>query len=98
MNTFPKYNRESRKGQEWCTGICFHSQQYNVETIDANEVKFVIYRAVDGSMKNRILHLEPGTIGFISFTAAEYLEEMIGRFMYARTKGGAKEELESRKQ
>ena len=92
------YNGESRKGQEWCVKICFHVQQYNVETIAANEVKFAIYRAVDGSMKNRILHLEPGTIGFINFTAAEYLEEMLGRFMNARTKGGAKEEFESRKQ
>ena len=73
MNTFPKYNGESRKGQEWRVKICFHAQQYNVETTAANEVKFAIYGAVDGSMKNRILHLEPGTIGFINFTAAEYL-------------------------
>ena len=49
-------------------------------------------------MKNRILHLEPGTIGFESFTPAEYLEEMLGRFMNARTKGGAKEEFERKKQ
>ena len=49
-------------------------------------------------MRTRILHLEPGTIGFINFTVAEYLEEIIGRFMNARTKGGAKEEFESRKQ
>ena len=61
VNTFPTYNAESRKGQEWCAKICFHAQQYNVETIDAKEVKFAIYGAVDGSMKNRILHLEPGT-------------------------------------
>ena len=61
-------------------------------------MKFSIYGAVDSSMKNRILHLEPGTIGFLKFTAAEYLEEMIGRFMNARTKGGAKEEFEGRKQ
>ena len=87
VNTFPKYNGESRKGQEWCAKICFHAQQYNVETIEANEVKFAIYGAVDSSMKNRILHLEPGTLGFINFTAAEYLEEMIDRFMNERTKG-----------
>ena len=68
-----------------------------METKEANEVKFGIYGAVDSSMKNRILHLEPGTIEFTSFTAAEYLEEMIGRFMNARTKGGAKEEFEGRK-
>ena len=37
----------------------------------ANEVKFAIYGAVDGSMKNRKLHLEPGTIGFINFAATE---------------------------
>ena len=53
VNTFPKYRGESRKGQEWWAKICFHAQQYNVETIDANEVKFAIYGAVDGSMKNR---------------------------------------------
>ena len=28
VNTFPKYNGESRKGQEWCARICFHAQQY----------------------------------------------------------------------
>ena len=49
-------------------------------------------------LKNRILHLEPGTIGFESFTLSEYLEEMLGRFMNARTKGGAKEEFERKKQ
>ena len=42
VNTFPKYNGESRKGQEWCAKICFLAQQYNVETIAANEVKFTI--------------------------------------------------------
>ena len=47
-------------------------------------------------MKNRILHLEPGTIGFSSYTPAEYLEEMLGRFMNARMKGGAKEGLNTR--
>ena len=49
-------------------------------------------------MRNRILHLEPGTVGFDNYTAAEYLEEMLGRFMNARTKGGAKEEFEHKKQ
>ena len=76
VNTFPKYNGESRKGQKWCAQICFHAQQYNVEAIEANDVKFAIYGAVDGNMKNRILHLEPGTLGYKNFTASEYLEEM----------------------
>ena len=49
-------------------------------------------------MKNRILHLEPGSIGFNSYTPVEYLEEMLGRFMNARMKGGAKEEFEHKKQ
>ena len=49
-------------------------------------------------MRNRILHLEPGTVGFNSYTAVEYLEEMLGRFMNTRTKGGAKEEFEQKKQ
>ena len=93
VNTFPKYNGESRKGQEWCARICFHAQQYNVESIEADDVKFAIYGAVDGNMKNRILHLEPGTLGYKNFTASEYLEDIIGRFMNARTKGGAKEEF-----
>ena len=74
VNTFPKYNGESRKGQEWCARICFHAKQYRVETIEADEVKFAIFGAVDGNMKNRILHLEPGTQGYKNFTAAEYLE------------------------
>ena len=30
--------------------------------------------------------------------SSEYLEEMLGRFMNARTKGGAKEEFEHKKQ
>ena len=45
-----------------------------------------------------MLHLEAGTIGLNSFTPAEYLEEMLGRFMNARTKGGAKEEFKQKKQ
>ena len=49
------------------------------------------------NMRTRILHLEPGTIGFNSFTAAEYLEEMLSRLMNARTKGGAKQEFKQRK-
>ena len=49
-------------------------------------------------MKNRILHLVPGTIGFDSYTPVEYPEEMLGRFMNARTKGGAKEEFKHKKQ
>ena len=98
VNTFPKFNGESRKGQEWCAQICFHAKQYRVETIPADEVKFAIFGSVEGKMKNRILHLEPGTQGYNCFTAAEYLEEMIGRFMNARTKGGAKEEFENKKQ
>ena len=49
-------------------------------------------------MRTRVLHLEPGTIRFNSFTQTEYLEEMLGRFMNSRTKGGAKEEFEQKKQ
>ena len=48
-------------------------------------------------MKTRILHLEPGTIGFDSFTPAEYLEEMLGRFMNARTKGGTTKGTQERR-
>ena len=69
-----------------------------MDTITAEDVKFAIYRAINDTMRTRVLHLEPGTIGFDSFTPAEYLEEMLGRFMNARTKGGAKEEFEQKKQ
>ena len=48
--------------------------------------------------REEYLHLEPGTVGFNSFTPTEYLEEMLGRFMNAGMKGGAKEEFEKRKQ
>ena len=60
--TFPKCNEESRKGQDWCARICFHAREYKVETVTAGHVKFAIYGAIEGNMKNRILHLEPGTI------------------------------------
>ena len=56
-------------------------------------MKFAMYGAIETTMRTRILHLEPGTIGFTSFTPAEYLEEMLGRFMNTRTKGGAKEDF-----
>ena len=69
-----------------------------MDTIAADDMKFSIYGAIETTMRTRVLHLEPGTIGFDSFTPAEYLEEMLGRFMNARTKGGAKEEFEQKKQ
>ena len=91
--SFPKYNGDLKKGQAWCACICYHARDYRVDTIAAEDLKFEIYRAIDDTMRTRVLHLEPGTIEFNSFTPAEYLEEMQGRFMNARTKGGAKEEL-----
>ena len=69
-----------------------------MDTIAAEDLKFTIYRGIETTMRTRVLHLEPGTIGFDSFTPAEYLEEMLGRFMNTRTKGGAKEEFEQKKQ
>ena len=65
-----------------------------VETISAEDIKFMIYRAIETNLRTRVLHLEPGRIGFNSFTPAEYLKEMLGRFMNAKTKGGAKQEFE----
>ena len=97
-DSFPKYNGESKKGQEWCGEICFHARKYRVDTIAPEDVKFAIFGAVQGKMRNRVLHLEPGTVGFDNYTAAEYLEELLGRFMNARTKGGAKEEFKHKKQ
>ena len=29
--SFPKYNRESRKGQEWCAKICYHAKEYRMD-------------------------------------------------------------------
>ena len=61
-------------------------------------MKFAIFGTIKNSMKKRILHLEPGTVGFRNFTPAEYLEEMLGRFMKSRTKGEAKEEFKQKRQ
>ena len=72
------------------------AREYRVDTIGAEDVKFAIFGAIDNSLKKRILHLEPGTVGFSNFIPAEYLEEMLGRFMNAMTKGGAKEEFEQK--
>ena len=69
-----------------------------METITAEDIKFAIYGAIETNMRTRVLHLEPGTKGFNSFTRAEYLKEMLGRFMNARTKGGAKQEFKLKKQ
>ena len=69
-----------------------------MDTIAAEDVKLAIYQAIETTMRTRVLHLEPGTIGFNSFTPATYLEVMLGRFMKARMKGGAKEEFEQKKQ
>ena len=96
--SFPKYKRESRKGKEWCAEIFYHAREDRVDTIGAEDVKFTILGAIEDSMQKRILHLEPGTVGFDNFTSAEYLEEMLGRFMNTTTKGGAKEEFEQKKQ
>ena len=74
--------------------VITHNGIHSVETVEAGEVKFTIFEEIEDSMKNRILHLVPGTIGFDSYTPVEYPEEMLGRFMNARTKGGAKEEFE----
>ena len=78
--------------------VCYHAREYRVAIIGADDVKFAIFGAIEDSMQRRILHLEPGTVGFNSFTPTEYLEEMLGRFMNAGMKGGAKEEFEKRKQ
>ena len=95
---FPKYSGDSKQGQAWCANICYHSIDYKVETIAAEDEKFAIYGAIETNLRTRVLHLEPGTIGFNSFTPAEYLEEILGRFLNARTKGGVKQEFEHKKQ
>ena len=52
--------------------------------------------AIETTMRTRVLQLEPETIGFDSFTPAEYLEEMLGRSMNTRINGEAKEELKQK--
>ena len=96
--SFLKYNGNSKQGEIWCANICYHAVDYRVDTIAAEDMKFAIYRAIETTLRTRVLHLEPGTIRFNSFTQTEYLEEMLGRFMNSRTKGGAKEEFEQKKQ
>ena len=95
---FPKYNGNSKQGQTWVANICYHVVDYRLDTIAAEDVKFAIQGTIETTMRTRVLHLEPGKIGFNSFTPAEYLEEMLGRFMNARTKGGTKEEFKQKKQ
>ena len=68
--TFPKCNGESKQGQAWCAAICYHVLDYNVETILAEDVKFTIYGAIEIGLRTRVLHMEPGTIGFNSFSPA----------------------------
>ena len=96
--SFPKYSGDSKQGQAWCANFCYHSIDYKVETIAAEDERFGIYGAIETNLRTRVLHLEPGTIGFNSFTRAEYLKEMLGRFMNAWMKGGAKQEFEHKKQ
>ena len=69
-----------------------------MDKIAAEDVKFAIYGAIETTTRTRVLHLKPGTMGFKCFPPAEHLEEMLGRFMNARMKGGAKEEFEQKKQ
>ena len=69
-----------------------------METVPAKDVKFAICGLIEINLRNRVLHPKPGMIGVNSFTPAEYLEEMLGQFMNARTKGGAKQEFEQKKQ
>ena len=94
---FLKYNRDLKQGQAWCANICYHAIDFKVETITAEDIKFMIYGAIKPYLRTRVLHLEPGMIGFNSFTPAEYLDEMLGRFMNVRTKRGMKQELEHKK-
>ena len=63
-----------------------------MENITAEEITFTIYRAIETNLRTRVLHLESGPKGFNSFTQAKYPEEMLGRFINAMMKGGAKQE------
>ena len=96
-SSFPKYNGDSKQGRAGCAAICYHVMDYKVETLSAEDVKFDIFGAIEINLRTKVLHLEPGTIGINSFTPGEYLEELLGRFMNARTKGGAKQEFDQKK-
>ena len=98
LMTFFKYNGDSKQGQAWCVNVCYHTIDFKVERISAEDIYFAIYGVIETNLRTRVLHLEPGTIGFNGFTPAENLEEILGRFMNARTKGGVKQEFEHKKQ
>ena len=54
LTTFPKYSGDSKQGQAWCAAICYHALDYKVETIPAEDVKFVFYGAIEINLRNRI--------------------------------------------
>ena len=91
--TFPQYRGDLKQGKAWCAAICYHALDYKVETVAAADVKFAIYGAIEINLRARVLHLEPGTIGFNSFTPAEYQEELLGRFINTRQKGRSRRSM-----
>ena len=72
--SFPKYKRDSKQGQAWCLNVCYYAINFKVERISTENIKFTIFGAIETNLITRVLHLEPGTTGFSSFTPAEYLE------------------------
>ena len=79
--SFLKNKGNSKQGPTWCVNICYHAVDRRGDNIAAEDVKFTIYGAIENTMRTRVPHLEPETIGLNSFITAEYLEEMLGRFM-----------------
>ena len=42
----------------------------NLKAFDPKAIKFAIYGEIEINWRTRVLHFEPGTIGFHSFTPA----------------------------
>ena len=91
----PEIQLRLEAGQAWCANVCYNGKDFKVVAISPEDIKFTIYEAMETNLRTRVLHLEPGTIGFNSFTPAEYLEEMLGCM---QGQGGVKQEFEHKKQ
>ena len=56
-----------------------------MDTIAVKDVKFSIYGAIETTMRTKVLHLEPGMIGFNIFTPVEHKDK-------GRSQGGVQAE------
>ena len=94
---FTKFSRNSKDGHAWSAAVCSYAMEAKVEMIPVKDVKFALYGLIELNIRENGLYLEPGAMGFRSFDAAEYLENMLACFMKVRTKGEARNEFEQKK-